>query len=131
MSEHTEQVAFLDWCALHAAQYPELRWLYAVPNGGQRDVRVARRMKAEGVKAGVPDLCLPVSRGGYHGLYMEAKVKPNKLTPEQSAWLRFLALQGYAAKVCYGFDELLETVRWYLALEHRHGVETGDQASGV
>mgnify|MGYP004433785991 CR=1 FL=1 len=43
----------------------------------QRDARTAANLKRQGVKAGVPDLHLPVARGGYNGLYIELKVGSN------------------------------------------------------
>jgi hypothetical protein len=52
-----------------------LKLLYAVPNGGDRNLRVPRKLKAEGVMAGVADLCLPAARRGYHGLYLEIIVR--------------------------------------------------------
>lgn len=114
MSEHTEQAAFIEWASWNQTQYPDLRWLYAVPNGGKRHIAVAAKMKAEGVKAGVPDLCLPVPRGKYHGLYLETKIPGNDTTPEQDAWLQALANYGFACRVCYGFEALKEAVLAYL-----------------
>ena len=114
--EHTEQAAFVSWCAYQTGTYPELAHIFAIPNGGHRHKATAGRLKAEGVRAGVPDLMLPVPRGGFHGLFMETKVKPNKPTETQTEWLRFLEGQGYAVSVCYGFEELCETVEWYLNL---------------
>ena len=73
MTEHDEQVALLKFCNLNQVKYPELALLYAIPNGGNRNIVTATKLKAEGVKAGVPDLCLPVPRGGYHGMYLEMK----------------------------------------------------------
>ena len=59
--EHDQQVLLFRW----ASHYRELDCMYAIPNGGHRDVRVAARLKAEGVKAGVPDICLPIPRDGH------------------------------------------------------------------
>src|SRR5699024_10256580 len=73
MTEHDEQVQLIRWAGLARGAYPALRWLHAVPNGGARNIVVARKLKAEGVQRGVPDLCLPVPRGPYHGLYIELK----------------------------------------------------------
>jgi hypothetical protein len=119
--EHAEQAAFIDWCRFSLAEHPELARIFAIPNGGARHKATAGRLKAEGVRAGVPDLMLPVARGGYHGLFMELKVAPNKPTPAQAEWLEWLDRQGYAARVCYGFDDLVETVEWYLNLKEANG----------
>ena len=116
-AEHETQAAFIEWTAYRLGEYPELEWIFAIPNGGHRHKAVAGRMKAEGVRAGVPDLMLPVPRGGYHGLWIEVKIRPNKPTEAQTAWLEFLEGQGYAVSVCFGVEELIETVEWYLELE--------------
>lgn len=70
-SEHAHQVAFMAWLALQPKDtlVGELsNRIFAVPNGGSRSARVGAAMKAEGVRKGVPDMCLPVPRGGirYH-----------------------------------------------------------------
>ena len=61
-SEHEEQVALFEWAEWNKRQYPELELMFAIPNGGQRHVVVAKKLKDEGVKAGVPDIFLPVAR---------------------------------------------------------------------
>ena len=71
-------------------------------------------MKAEGLKAGVPDLCLPVARQGYHGLYIEMKYGRNKPTAKQKWWLEKLAEQGYKTIVCWGADEAIAVLEDYL-----------------
>ncbi len=96
--EHAEQAALLYWVRLHEARYPELRWLYAVPNGRGRSKAEAGKLKAEGVKRGVPDLALDVARGGYHGLRIEMKApgKLRSLSHDQRMWHNHLLLEGYA-----------------------------------
>lgn len=54
-SEHQEAVAFMQWTAIAARRDPRIGLIFAIPNGGKRNVIVARKMKAEGVKPGVPD----------------------------------------------------------------------------
>ena len=71
--EDTEQMGVIDWSNWNTGRFPELKLLFHVPNGGKRNAAEAARFKAMGVKAGVPDLCLPVPRGGYAGLYIEMK----------------------------------------------------------
>lgn len=72
-TESVEQQCLFRWAAFQSGRFPELALLYHVPNGGSRKKAEAGRFRAEGVKAGVPDLCLPVARGGFHGLYIELK----------------------------------------------------------
>ena len=75
------------WAALAKSRWPELVLLHAIPNGGHRHKAVAVRMKAEGMKAGVPDICLPVPRGSWHGLYLELKTEDGSVSRAQRRWL--------------------------------------------
>lgn len=103
-TEAQEQAELIKWaenCVLKKI-HPELEMLYAVPNGGKRDRIEAAHLKLQGVKAGVPDLCLAVPKGKYHGLYIELKVGRNKTSEHQDKWLCNLSQNGYAVKVCYG-----------------------------
>jgi hypothetical protein len=70
---------------------------------------------AEGLRSGVPDLCLPVARGGWHGLYIELKRQDGgRLTDAQRGWLEALSEEGYRAVLCRGFDEASEVILAYL-----------------
>lgn len=102
------------WITYQLDEYPELALLYHIPNGGKRDAKTATILKRQGVKAGVPDLHLPVARGGYHGLYIELKVGDNTTTKKQKDWIRELNKQGYLAVVCYGWDEAAKQLLDYL-----------------
>ena len=114
MNEHQHQVALFDWARMHEGTYPELALLYANPLGGKRPKRTAARMKAEGAKAGVPDITLPVARAGYHGLYIEMKAGRNKPTPEQEWWLFHLRMERYYISVCYSWEEARDALAAYL-----------------
>lgn len=101
--------------AMHESRLPELGMLFHTPNGGNRNVITAKKLKAEGVKPGVPDLCLPVPRGGYHGLFIEMKrQKGGVVSPEQKAWLQALNALGYRAEVCKGAAEAWDVIREYV-----------------
>lgn len=116
-TEHTEQKHLLKWAALNAGAHPELALLFAIPNGGARSKACAGKLKAEGVKSGVPDLCLPVARGGYFGLWLEMKrTQGGKLSPEQKQWHRDLQIQGYHVATAKGFDEAQHSLATYLLL---------------
>lgn len=119
MAEHDEQVLVFDTLRLNESQHPELSAIYAIPNGGHRHAAVAGKLKAEGVKRGVSDICIPIPSGGFHGAYIEMKVKPNKVTPEQSAFLEFVRNQGYAAKTAWSAGEALLFIGEYLNIKLR------------
>jgi hypothetical protein len=115
MSEHSEQAALMQWAAFSEARYPELRLLFAIPNGAARDKITGAMLKREGVRAGVPDLCLPCARRGYHGLFIELKVGRNRPAEKQAAWLDALTQAGYLAVACWGWCEAREVIEEYLA----------------
>jgi len=109
-----EQIKLFQWAAAHAHLLPELSLLYAIPNGGHRHISVAKELKASGVKAGVPDICLPVARAGYNALYLELKAKTGKPSPEQKKWLGDLTLSGNRAVVAVGHQTAIEEILSYL-----------------
>jgi hypothetical protein len=114
-SEHAQQTALFAWAALPEirAKYPGIDLMFAVPNGGERNLKVASNLKAEGVKAGVPDVLLPVPLNGQHGLFIEMKWGTNKPSAEQSVWLSRLAGHNYRVAVCWSFDAARQTIIAY------------------
>lgn len=115
-TESNEQQTLFAWARAMSGRYPELAMLYHIPNEGKRSARTGARMKAEGLRTGVPDICLPVARGGNHGLYIELKRRKNsRVSADQIRWIENLMAQGYAAAVCYGCDEAIEIIQNYLA----------------
>ena len=122
-TERDEQLAVFHWARLMAHRYPELALLHSVPNGGHRNVIVAAKLKAEGVKRGVPDIDLPVARGGYHGLKIEMKrTRGGTTSPEQKWWIEQLTAQGYFASVCHGAESAIRTIEWYLNLKPQEAI---------
>jgi len=112
--EHHDQVALFRWAGHQQRRLPELSLLFAIPNGGHRHPATAAKLKAEGVKAGVPDLCLPVARGEYHGLWIELKAGRNKPTPPQVQWHMRLSQQDYRVAVCYSWEAARDVIEEYL-----------------
>ena len=114
-TEQQEQIALMHWAELNSGKYPELDLLFHIPNGGKRGAKEAAIFKAAGVKKGVPDLCLPVARNGYHGLYIEMKrIKGGVVQPTQIRWARDLERQGYAVALCKGWREAAAVLEEYL-----------------
>ena len=118
-TEHDEQVALFQWAELAAGRYPELREMFAVPNGGQRHKAVAGKLKAEGVKPGVEDVMLLVPRGQFRGLLIEMKrvnAVPSDVKPEQRAWHDAHRARGFCVWVCKGFEDARRVVLDYLSM---------------
>ncbi|GHV27564.1 hypothetical protein FACS18948_5140 [Clostridia bacterium] len=113
--ESIEQQYLFQWARMQSGAYPELGLMYHIPNGGSRNKAEAARLKGEGVRAGVPDICLPVARRGKHALYVELKRrKGGRVSGDQSAWLAALEGQGNAAHVCEGWDAAADVIMNYL-----------------
>lgn len=113
-TEEQEQAMVIEWATYSQGKFPELRYLMHIPNGEERHPAVAAKLKRMGVKPGVPDLFLPVARGGWHGLFIEMKRKGGRVRPEQTAWIEALEKQMYRAIVCYGCDEACNELYKYL-----------------
>lgn len=115
MSEEYEQMCLFTWAEACSAAHPELALLHAIPNGGKRSISEAARMKKAGVKAGVPDMFLPVAREGCHGLYIELKRRDGgRVSHRQVEWINALTRQGYKAALCLGWDAAREEIQRYL-----------------
>lgn len=119
--EHNEQVALFNWAKYFEDKHPVLGMMFAIPNGGHRHINVAKKMKAEGVKAGVPDIFLAVpgedTDWALHGLFIEMKIMPNKPTDNQKTWLDKLRDQDYLCKICYSWLEAAYAICDYLQLD--------------
>ena len=115
--ESLEQTWLFQWVSTQEGRYPELKLMHHIPNGGKRDKITAKNLKIEGVKAGVPDICLPVSRHGYHGLYIELKRIGGKPSVEQKKWIKELDKQGYKAVTREGWIEAAKTIIDYLGMD--------------
>ena len=114
LSEHAEQVAFMKWAKSWLPV--ELRPLiFAIPNGGKRNIVTAMKLKAEGVEPGVPDIFFAHARLGYHGLFIEMKkVKGGTTSPIQWGVIAKLNDAKYYACVCRGAKSATDTLRWYM-----------------
>ena len=106
-SELKQQIKLCVWLEKKGILY------FAIPNGGSRHMLEAINLKRGGVKAGVPDLCIPVPKKHYHGLYIELKKTKGKLSEHQQCWLDKLSKNGYCAVVAYGYSEAQRIIEEY------------------
>lgn len=127
-SESSQQKALFAWAADSVGKYPALAYMFAIPNGGLRDVRTATNLKAEGVKSGVPDIFLPcpIQTGWakqYAGLFIEMKLekyrhhKNGGCSDAQIDFINYVADIGYYIKVCYSWKEARDILIKYLELK--------------
>ena len=129
--EHDEQAALFRWAEANEGAHPELRNLFAIPNGAKvpytRDSKGRAfspqrvELVAEGLRRGVPDIMLAVMRRGndgrtWGGLFVEMKRADhsNHATPEQQEWIARLRANGYMAVVAYGATEAQQCIMAYL-----------------
>tara|TARA_B110000285_G_scaffold75466_1_gene86901 strand:- start:891 stop:1316 length:426 start_codon:yes stop_codon:yes gene_type:complete len=117
VSEHTEQVALFNWCKLMEGRHPQMALIFSIPNGGHRHIAVARKLKKEGVKSGIPDIFLSVPKNDKHGMFIEMKHGKNKPSESQLEWLGALSGEGYETAICYGFDDARDAIIKYLGIE--------------
>ena len=119
-TEHSEQTALIEWWRMYARwkSLPECL-LMAIPNGGRRDAVTGARLKAEGVRAGVPDLFLAVPTEHAHGLWIEMKrQKGGEVRSSQKAVMAALDDQGFSCTVCKGWQEARRAISDYLGEPH-------------
>jgi len=108
-TEDQEQIAFVNWLDRRFIPF------YHVPNGGQRNLIEGAKFKRLGVRPGVPDICIPRARKGYHGLYIELKrTQGGRLTPHQLHWQRILKNEGYKWVLALGALEAIKAIEEYL-----------------
>lgn len=119
------QIAIMRWWAAEwrGLGAPAEEFLFHVPNGGRRDARGAAVLKSMGVRPGIPDLFLPLARGGFHGLAVEIKDRVGSLSRDQARICLALLDCGYLAVIIRDFESAVKVIRDYLgpcALFSRH-----------
>lgn len=111
-SEHAEQCNVISWFRI---QYPHLRnRLFAIPNGGMRNLIVAKKLKAEGVLPGVADLFLMHANIIYHGLFIEMKTLKGVQSQHQKEFQKEAINAGYCYHVAHGFYDARDFINFYL-----------------
>lgn len=125
-TEDGHQAAIFCWAAMNVGRYPELKWLHAIPNGGQRHIAEATKLVATGVRSGVWDIFLPSDSycerkdSYYYGCYIEMKELSKKtkknggLSDDQIEFGGYAERMGYFTAVCYSWEEARDVLIKYL-----------------
>ena len=110
-SEHLIQVRLLASLTILAA--PGVYW-FAIPNAGKRSANHAMKMKAEGLRAGVADLCIMLPGG--RSAFLELKKPGGRLSPEQKAFGETCKFLGHPWACAWSVTEALTYLRAWGAL---------------
>lgn len=114
-TEAQEQEALFRWAAYNRAKYPALALMYHIPNEGRRSGLTGYGLKMQGLRPGVPDICLPVPSMHHTALYIELKRRDGgRLSDAQAGWIAALNRVGCRAVVCHGWDEARTEIERYL-----------------
>lgn len=106
------QIACINWFRF---SYPHFKMLlFAIPNGGHRNIITAMRMKREGVVSGIPDLFLSLPRNEFHGMYIELKSGKNKLTSNQELFFQSAIKHNYKCEVITSVNQFIREVSYYI-----------------
>lgn len=119
VSETSHQISVIQWTQQPEirSKWPELKLLHHIPNERICTPQQGKTLKMMGLRRGVPDLCLPVARGPYHGLYIEMKAEHGKTSIEQDWWGEQLTAQGYLYTVCKGNQAAILALKRYMSME--------------
>lgn len=113
--ESRMQMALVRWWAVRHREFGVgEHMLFAIPNGGRRDVIGAAILKKEGQRNGISDIMLAVPRGKYHGLFLELKTETGVVSDAQTMFLCDANKQGYAAYVCRSLGQAIKLIQNYM-----------------
>jgi len=107
--EDNLQEACVLWFRL---EFPN-RLIFAIPNGGKRNPFEGKRLKRQGVTAGVPDLVIPEPSRGFHGLWIEMKTERGWVNHDQKNIISALRKRNYETRVCRSLEGFQITVKDY------------------
>ena len=93
-------------------QYPNII-IFAIPNGGNRNVIEAARLKREGVLAGVADLMILKPNNKYYGLFVEMKTDKGKQSDNQIDFEMYCVHHHYKYSIARSLDEFISIVENY------------------
>ena len=114
MAEQREQQAVFAWIREHVSQYPELETAYHIPNEGKRSATGGANQVRQGLRRGMPDICLPAARLGWNALYIEMKAGRNTTMKDQENMIMLLRRHKNLALVARGTAEACQMMEEYL-----------------
>lgn len=111
-NESKLQAAIIRWFAMAYPRYDKM--LFAIENKRRATPIQGARLKQQGIKAGVPDLCLALPTEKFGALYIELKFGKNKQTEDQKEFERACKEFGNCYQLIYSFDEAIRIITSYI-----------------
>lgn len=110
--EDQEHYTIIQWCDANNVD------VFHVPNSTwTKSIMVRTKNTLLGVRAGIPDLWVPIEGVGLVVIELKRRKegkKSNYATPAQKAWIDKLnKVPGVQAFVCFGADEAINTIERY------------------
>lgn len=106
--ETVDQIKIVNW----VRQCTNLPCIH-IPNEGKRSTQQGSILKKMGLTAGVADLFFPRANHNSHGLWIEVKTLKGKPTEAQTLFINQMLDEGYEAKICYGFEDAIRTIKMH------------------
>lgn len=124
-TEHQIQSAIVEWANhtnINKTLFKIGDFLFAIPNGGSRNILEAKKLRKEGVKKGVSDLFLALpmfdeDKGVRCGLWIEVKSRNGKLSNEQIEWFNLMRLHGYECEEVRSLEGGIDVIMNYLRIK--------------
>ena len=111
--EHDIQAGFFQWVDMMAAWDKRYLNIAATPNAGRRSIGAANYYRAEGLRAGFPDVTVAWPAHGHPGLYLEFKRPGETLKRNQVEWRDRLVRAGYIYCVVFSVTGAKSIVEKY------------------
>ena len=111
MSESALQKAVKTFAAIHKLP------MHHSPNEAKRSLVLGKKLKDEGMMPGFSDCFFIRGNDEFKGIFLELKIKPNKLTQSQTDFLELVKQEGYMGSVCYTLDEAIALISAFYSLK--------------
>lgn len=101
---------------IRVINYTDLKRIpcYHIANEGRRDLKTGAINKLKGVRKGMLDLNIPVSRKNFHSLYLEMKrTDQYDITLDQLKWYDALMLESNLVVFCRGHEVAMRIIDYY------------------
>ena len=112
-TENQEIMCAIDWVRSNEPWLIE--YIIRIRNEEKCSQYVGKLLNKQGRLKGASDLFIAWPTSKYYGLFMEAKTKEGKCTPEQKSFLERMNMIGYFATVAFESDEIIYFIKNYLA----------------